>query len=738
MKKKIFTLMTLLVCLCTGAWGTETVLSPTDGVTTVSTSSTTAAYDENATTWTINQGGISGGKIGRYAGPYCLVKFDASAIEGTITSAKLSFDYASSAYNTSYNVYLLGAADWTTSTVTWSSLSDDAKTCSATMGSGTWSTKSTTGTIEYDVLSTISKSLMGIAICCNTGREQVISNIKLTIESTTANIYSYTVNAVDNSSNLLKVVASGSDEEGATVTYAYPRYINVNGTLYMKDKQSTNPHYQGSFTLSTNEKVENITYTESSHTNVLFFTEAEDISEMTTITTENVKNRCSGLAGARTTSATTIYSLPAGTYKVVFATYASTGKDFIVYKNSATEENKLYNHVGSGGWNEFESDSFTLTEKANILITGGDSNYAMDYIFLKGTTDHETVGAYDCSTGWAGAYNSTPITIKAGETANYSIINYNSGSGNVWNNWYLFAKATASTDADNLFDVRADQYTDGDVTQTNTLSDFNYISDYNGATVNIEVKLTDAGDGTYTLTSTTTIQKADGTDVSGSKIDTKTGLTQSTLYLYMSVNNSWLELLSQGTTAVSAPITSSTGYATFSSTHALDFTDVEDLTAYRASVCDGANVTLVPVTGKVVANTGLVIKGATASIPVAATGEDVGTNLLYPCDGSWTELTKSDTGTNYVLTEQNSKAVFAPIDGTAATLRAGTAYLYVPSGDAHALNIVFEDGSETTSINSVQSSESKVQSEVYNLAGQRVAQPTKGLYIVNGKKVVIK
>ena len=27
---------------------------------------------------------------------------------------------------------------------------------------------------------------------------------------------------------------------------------------------------------------------------------------------------------------------------------------------------------------------------------------------------------------------------------------------------------------------------------------------------------------------------------------------------------------------------------------------------------------------------------------------------------------------------------------------------------------------------------------VYNLAGQRVAQPTKGLYIVNGKKVIIK
>ena len=28
--------------------------------------------------------------------------------------------------------------------------------------------------------------------------------------------------------------------------------------------------------------------------------------------------------------------------------------------------------------------------------------------------------------------------------------------------------------------------------------------------------------------------------------------------------------------------------------------------------------------------------------------------------------------------------------------------------------------------------------QFFNLAGQRVAQPTKGLYIVNGKKVIIK
>ena len=48
-------------------------------------------------------------------------------------------------------------------------------------------------------------------------------------------------------------------------------------------------------------------------------------------------------------------------------------------------------------------------------------------------------------------------------------------------------------------------------------------------------------------------------------------------------------------------------------------------------------------------------------------------------------------------------------------------------------------GEETTGIKSIENGQLTIDnSEVYNLAGQRVAQPTKGLYIVNGKKVVIK
>lgn len=49
--------------------------------------------------------------------------------------------------------------------------------------------------------------------------------------------------------------------------------------------------------------------------------------------------------------------------------------------------------------------------------------------------------------------------------------------------------------------------------------------------------------------------------------------------------------------------------------------------------------------------------------------------------------------------------------------------------------LVKKDG---TAISAVKAQKAAAEGEYFNLAGQRVAQPTKGLYIVNGKKVVIK
>jgi len=45
---------------------------------------------------------------------------------------------------------------------------------------------------------------------------------------------------------------------------------------------------------------------------------------------------------------------------------------------------------------------------------------------------------------------------------------------------------------------------------------------------------------------------------------------------------------------------------------------------------------------------------------------------------------------------------------------------------------------DATSIETLSVERGSMNSVIFNLAGQRVAQPTKGLYIVNGKKIVIK
>jgi hypothetical protein len=68
------------------------------------------------------------------------------------------------------------------------------------------------------------------------------------------------------------------------------------------------------------------------------------------------------------------------------------------------------------------------------------------------------------------------------------------------------------------------------------------------------------------------------------------------------------------------------------------------------------------------------------------------------------------------------------------TLNYGKAYLINPAG---ARDFIGFD--EATGINSATLTNSeKVNNEVYDLQGRRVQNPTKGLYIVSGKKVVIK
>ncbi len=172
-------------------------------------------------------------------------------------------------------------------------------------------------------------------------------------------------------------------------------------------------------------------------------------------------------------------------------------------------------------------------------------------------------------------------------------------------------------------------------------------------------------------------------------------------------------------------------YASYVTTKKLDFSAADGITAYIATGLNGASDAVVIKSVDVVpAGTPIIVKtdtkGATVNVPVTtASASDVSGNKLVAGDGS----TSYSAGTYYYLASDLFHLA------TSGTLQSGKAYLQIPS-PARQLGIVF--GDEATGIHSIDNGKLTNDNDVYDLRGQRVAQPKKGLYIVNGKKVVIK
>jgi hypothetical protein len=82
---------------------------------------------------------------------------------------------------------------------------------------------------------------------------------------------------------------------------------------------------------------------------------------------------------------------------------------------------------------------------------------------------------------------------------------------------------------------------------------------------------------------------------------------------------------------------------------------------------------------------------------------------------------------------------FYRLKDSVTTLKARRAYLAIPAGSEAGIRIRFDGDDTATGIDEVQSTIDKVQSAtIYDLQGRRVVNPTKGIYIVNGKKVYMK
>ncbi len=186
----------------------------------------------------------------------------------------------------------------------------------------------------------------------------------------------------------------------------------------------------------------------------------------------------------------------------------------------------------------------------------------------------------------------------------------------------------------------------------------------------------------------------------------------------------------------------SAGQTTWCSKYDLDFTEEESLKVYTATGYKRSTGTIwLSRVKEVPAGEGILIMGdeGVYKIPHKSTTAYYA-NLMV---GTVVAMTLNETDgeyTNYYLSKGTEGVGFYKVNGS-VNLGANRAYLPLKKGTSGNANtryigLSFDDG--TTDMRESLNSGSKEPDVYYNLNGQRVDNPGKGLYIHNGKKVIIK
>lgn len=189
-------------------------------------------------------------------------------------------------------------------------------------------------------------------------------------------------------------------------------------------------------------------------------------------------------------------------------------------------------------------------------------------------------------------------------------------------------------------------------------------------------------------------------------------------------------------------LTAAVPYATF----CVDYDAVipEGVRAYRAESEDGQKISFKRIEGNIPASTGIILYGpaGTYTMQTASSAPAVGTNLFV---GTTAEASVPTDGSVYAMNKAQSDAsqlVFAQYTG--GTMPANKAYIQLAAG-APTLRFGFDKAADefesdnfTTSLNAVAQQAQAV--VYYDLLGRRVGDMTgrKGIFVVNGKKVLVK
>lgn len=186
-------------------------------------------------------------------------------------------------------------------------------------------------------------------------------------------------------------------------------------------------------------------------------------------------------------------------------------------------------------------------------------------------------------------------------------------------------------------------------------------------------------------------------------------------------------------------------FATFSSDKAVKFVDA---TVYAVGVNDDRLILTEVESKQVPANTGVLLKsaGTEATYSVIGSAPAIENNLLCASveEGQTTAADGTTEGysffkLSYNQAGENEKLGFywAKENGAPFVSKAGLAYLAVKTADAAAVK-GFSLFDMETGISKVTGSAAAGNGVIYDLQGRRVERAVRGLYILNGRKVMVK
>ena len=259
----------------------------------------------------------------------------------------------------------------------------------ATDKSLTW-TSSNESVATVDETGKVTGVSAGTTTITATSVDGVAGTITVKVVSST---FAYTVNAVDGSGNILKQLASGEYTTGnAAVKIYVPRFVFKNNpqnevdTLLQTAGTDNGWNYSKTFTPDKDNYVYEVKYTANTINDVVFYDEAENMTDVFTQRASNTE-RQSGGNGGYNTEYKKFTTLKPGIYTIYAALRAGNTSDNDIKFRLGTEGTvytiSLPAGAGGGSYDGTVSDIF-ITENTDIYVkTEIKENSSLDLIYIQ-------------------------------------------------------------------------------------------------------------------------------------------------------------------------------------------------------------------------------------------------------------------------------------------------------------------------------------------------------------------